>query len=257
MTDNYLYRKLKQFTNRVEVDHYERNGARIRYVDVGVPENRTIIFIHGAPGSLNAFIGFLKNPLLLQHFRMIAVDRPGYGHSEKRKPFPSIRQQARMLLPLLEKSRNIKKPVLVGHSYGGPISAAMALESPGKTGGLVLIGAAMDPEHERIFWVSHLFSHPWISRLLPSSIYVTNVEKLEHVDELNKLKAEWDKIHVPVTIIHGLYDLIVPVKNAYFSQQMLTGSKTKLVVKKNAGHYIPWLQPGLIRKEILEMGKKG
>jgi pimeloyl-ACP methyl ester carboxylesterase len=114
----------------------------------------------------------------------------------------------------------------------------------------------MDPEHEKIFWVSRLIRLSWISAVLPASIVSSNIEKLSHVEELKKISARWKEIRVPVTILHGKNDWIVPVKNAFFIDRMLANTTKKLVVNKKTGHLIPWTHPKLMKYEILEMAER-
>jgi pimeloyl-ACP methyl ester carboxylesterase len=256
MNDRKLYRRLNPYHDRVEIKYHQQGNYKIRYVDVGDPAKRMVLFIHGAPGSLDAFVGFLKDRKLSQSVRMIALDRPGYGSSCPGNAVTSLKTQAALIQPLLDRNIHEKKTILVGHSYGGPIAATLALLSPDLVGGILLVGAAMDPGHEKIFRISYLIKIPWISAVLPSSIVTTNIEKLTHVEELNKMLTSWKEIRVPVTILHGKNDWIVPVENAYFTNDILVNANKKLVVVEKAGHLIPWIQPELMKNEIFEMLEK-
>lgn len=110
-----------------------------------------IILIHGASGSLRDFT-FDLVPLLEQSYRVIAVDRPGMGRSERPEGYggawntasepPALQAQ---LLQGATDQLGVKNPVVVGHSYGGAIALAWALERPDTTRGLVLLGAASNP----------------------------------------------------------------------------------------------------------------
>ena len=42
----------------------------------------TLLFVHGTPGSWDAFKAYLKNKELLQYYRIISIDRPGFGYSD-------------------------------------------------------------------------------------------------------------------------------------------------------------------------------
>jgi len=253
MKDQRLYQKLNPQLGRVEINYLKMGESRIRYADVGNPENRMVLFIHGAPGSLEAFTGFLKDPRFRQNFRMIALDRPGYGHSDPGNPVISLRTQATLLQPLLVLNQHPEKPILAGHSYGGPVAASLAVQSPDLVGGILLVGAAMDPEHEKTYWISHLLRLPWISVILPPYVLSAHAEKESHVEELKKVSDSWREIRVPVTILHGKNDWIVPVENAYFTNNLLTNARKRLVIKEWTGHLIPWTHPGQMKQEILIM----
>ena len=57
----------------------KQDGFPIHYVQTGNDSLPTLIFIHGTPGSWNAFEMYLRDSLLRAHYRMISIDRPGFG----------------------------------------------------------------------------------------------------------------------------------------------------------------------------------
>jgi len=253
MSDEKLLENIKKDSTRAIIDNYESDGIQIRYVDVGVDTNRMVIFIHGAPGSLDAFNNFLRDSLLRQNVRMIAMDRPGYGHSNFGISETSISKQAEQIAPLLDKNRHDKKPILVGHSYGATIAAQLAMDYPDKLEAIILVGAAVDPEHEKFFLIARLIEFPLIDTFVPASLKVANDEKVSHIDELKLLLTGWEKITNKVIILHGEKDGLVPVENAYFAKKVLINAETKLVIYKDTGHLIPWTNPALIKNEILSL----
>jgi pimeloyl-ACP methyl ester carboxylesterase len=110
-----------------------------------------LVLIHGASGSLRDFtfdlVGRLKD-----RYRVIALDRPGLGRSGRPEGYggawnnaaepPAL--QAR-LLEAAAQQIGIEKPIVLGHSYGGAVALAWALEHPDETAGLVLLAAASTP----------------------------------------------------------------------------------------------------------------
>lgn len=125
-------------------------GVRLHYADLPAGADADLpamVFIHGASGNLND----LKAPLaerLAGRGRMIFVDRPGHGHSARGKGsgidvhLPDA--QARLIAGLLEKL-GIDRAIIIGHSYGGAVAAAFALDHPERTAGLVFLGPATHP----------------------------------------------------------------------------------------------------------------
>src|SRR5687767_4154683 len=67
--------KLKTATEQID-------GRRIHYAQTGVDTLSTLVFIHGTPGSWNAFADYLEDKDLLQKYRLISIDRPGFGYSD-------------------------------------------------------------------------------------------------------------------------------------------------------------------------------
>lgn len=115
----------------VEVD-----GNRIYYVEKG--EGRPILFIHGLGGHLHQ----LRHPLFDRFgpgYRLIALDRPGSNYSTRPEKFTGrLPEQAEMIVGFIDKL-GLEKPLLVGHSLGGAVALAVALDHPDKISGLALI----------------------------------------------------------------------------------------------------------------------
>jgi len=116
-------------------------GARLHYVDLG--EGPAIVMVHGLMGQLRNFSHSLA-PRLAHDHRLILVDRPGWGHSTLTGPRPGIAAQAEMIAALIERL-GLDRPLLVGHSFGGAVSLALALAHPGLVRGLALIAPLTQP----------------------------------------------------------------------------------------------------------------
>jgi len=103
-----------------------------------------VVLIHGASGNLRDFTFDLARRLEAE-FRVIAVDRPGLGWSDSWGPADSDpREQARILRQALA-GQGLRRPVVVGHSYGGAVAMGWALEAEAETGALVILGGATHP----------------------------------------------------------------------------------------------------------------
>jgi pimeloyl-ACP methyl ester carboxylesterase len=111
------------------------DGNRIHYVERG--EGRPILFIHGLGGTQF----HLTWPLfarLEKNFRLIAIDRPGSGYSTRRRGGPVTPAEQAAFIARLIDAFGLERPLVVGHSLGGAISLALALDFPGKVSGLAL-----------------------------------------------------------------------------------------------------------------------
>ena len=107
-----------------------------------------MVFIHGASGNLKDQMVPLR-PLLEGKAEMLFLDRPGHGWSERGGPENSTPAgQARAIASLMD-VLGIGPAIIVGHSFGGAVAGALALERPDKVKGLVFLSAA---------------SHPWPGR---------------------------------------------------------------------------------------------
>jgi len=122
-------------------------GGAIHHVDLGPRDAPAVVLIHGLSGQLQHFT-YGVTGLLEQEFRVIALDRPGCGYSTRDSDDrAALPEQARMIWALLD-DLQVANPVLVGHSLGGAVALAMALERPEQTGALALISPLTHPQTE-------------------------------------------------------------------------------------------------------------
>ena len=113
------------------------DGQRLHYVDTG-GTGPVIVMIHGLGGTLWHFRYALLDKLS-REFRIIAVDRPGSGYSTRPDDAPAkLSAQADTLAKFI-RALGLKRPLLVGHSLGGALSLAIALDHPDCAGALALI----------------------------------------------------------------------------------------------------------------------
>jgi len=246
-----LYDQFEAESTSLHIGEYQFEEHTIRYLETGSVGKPLVFFVHGAPGSADAFVDFLKDSTLAKHTHMISVDRPGHGYSDFGQAMVSIEGQAAALKFLLEKNEANQKPILVGHSFGGPIVARMAMDYPDLVGALILAAPAVDPANEKIWWVSYPANWKLFRWMVPRSWRETNDEKLAHIEELKKMQSLWKKVSVPTTIIHGEKDKLVPVTNAYFAQKQLANASVTMVIEPKMDHLIPWNRPDLMKKAIL------
>jgi pimeloyl-ACP methyl ester carboxylesterase len=112
------------------------DGNRVHYVDEG--EGPPILFLHGLGAQLHNF----RYPLFESFgagYRLIALDRPGSGYSVRaRGSTGGLSEQARFIKRFCEET-GIEKPLVVGHSLGGAIALALAVEHPEAISGVVLL----------------------------------------------------------------------------------------------------------------------
>ncbi|HYC86757.1 MAG TPA: alpha/beta fold hydrolase, partial [Chryseosolibacter sp.] len=178
---------------------YETGFREIHYAKAGDESKPLVLFIHGSPGSLEAFVHFLADSALLQHAFMITTDRPGFGYSNFGNAEPSLVKQARALKPILEKYRNNRPIILVGHSLGGPLIARMAIDEPDLVDGLIIVAGSIDPELEpNETWFRAPLATPFLSWVLPRSFRASNEEIYKLKPELQEMMPLWKNITCPV-----------------------------------------------------------
>ena len=116
------------------------DGNKIHYYDIGNAKSRdALVFIHG--WTCNA--DFWKDSLeAFPNYRVIALDLPGHGRSDKPKVEYSMAFFARAVDAVMKKA-GVKRAVLAGHSMGTPVAREFYRMNPGSTLGIVIVDGAL------------------------------------------------------------------------------------------------------------------
>ncbi len=232
----------------------QMEGKTLHYVQVGEnPQLPTIVLVHGSPGALNAYEKYLSDTLLQSVANLIAVDRPGFGYSDFGRSEKSLAVQAQQIARVLKQLPSGPK-LLLGHSMGGPVISKMAMEFPEVVDALLLVAPSISPELEPSNTWRKLFNWLPLRWLIPPALRVCNQEIIPLREELEWMMADWEALKIPVTVVQGSEDVLVPQGNADFAKKMLTASPSVKIQKIEGGdHFILWSEIPLIRKEVLEL----
>jgi pimeloyl-ACP methyl ester carboxylesterase len=114
-----------------------------------------IVLLHGLGSSSDDWLQTARR--LARHHRVVLVDLPGHGESDMPEPFSLERAVASLDRALAGIPGG--PPILVGHSLGGLIAAAEAIDHPDRIRGLILIETALRPqlpEEQRAAWLDRL-----------------------------------------------------------------------------------------------------
>lgn len=231
------------------------DGSHVHYAKTGNDSLPTIYFIHGTPGSWDAFAGYLKDSQLIQEYRLISIDRPGFGYSDFGNAV-NLNRQSELISPLFYMLDNKKPAYLVGHSLGGPMIIKLAADNPTFFSGLVLLAGSNDPDAEKPEkWRPWLFKTP-LNLLVPGAMRPSNEELWYLKKDLVNLKADFSKITCPVYIFHGKKDVLVPVSNVEYDKKMLTNArKITVILFPEENHFIPWTQFTAIKEVLIALNK--
>ena len=221
------------------------DGLRLHYEMQG--QGPDLVMIHGASGSLRDLTYGLRDRLT-DRYRVTVVDRPGLGHSD---PLPdvSLRAQARHIAAGLVQL-GVTEPVVLGQSYGGSVALAWALEGGPRALVLVGSPSlpwpgTLDPWYRLTSTtLGRALAIPLASAFVPESyvrsatagVFAPDPVPLGYEDHLgaplilrrgtlatntaqvNALRAElvamqprYSNLSVPVELIHGSADTIVPL----------------------------------------------
>ena len=155
-------------------------------------EGPDLVLIHGASGNTRDFtFGFARR--MSRHFRVVIFDRPGLGWSARpsnrfggawNTRAESPREQARFLQAAADQL-GLSNPVVLGHSYGGAVALAWALERPETTAALVVLSGASNP------WPGRLGPlYPVMASALGGALLVPLLTAFEPQERIEATTAE-------------------------------------------------------------------
>jgi pimeloyl-ACP methyl ester carboxylesterase len=229
------------------------DGYKIHYVATGNAENPTLFFVHGSPGSWNAFKEYLQDSLLLKKYRMIAIDRPGFGYSDFGDA-QNLKEQSQRISEFIKKIDNKKPLILVGHSVGGPVVAQLAVDNPSWYKRLVILAGSVDPKAESPEkWRTIIKASP-LRYLIPGALRPSNDELWWLKQDLVDLEPKLKNITSDVTVIHGTKDVLVPYSNMDFIKKSFVNAKSmNTITIEKANHFIPWSHYEIVRNALLNI----
>lgn len=117
------------------------DGARIHYVNYGKGDE-ALVLIHG--WTMNVDNWRDQIPDFARRNRVIAIDLPGHGESDKPQVTYSMDLFARAVEAVMNDAK-VKRAVLVGHSMGTPIARQFYRKYPEKTLAIVIVDGALRP----------------------------------------------------------------------------------------------------------------
>lgn len=118
------------------VEHVGRRGGRICAVFAGDPRAEPLLMIHGLGGTKSSFLPIV--PQLAKHYRVIALDLPGFGSSAKPRGRYDARWFAERVFRFMDQL-DIDSALLAGNSMGGRISMEMGMMDPNRVNALACL----------------------------------------------------------------------------------------------------------------------
>jgi pimeloyl-ACP methyl ester carboxylesterase len=265
-------------TRRLTVD-----GRSVGVIDSG-GDGPPLLFIHGLGGIWQNWL--LNIPAFMGTHRCVAVDLPGFGLSEVPAGEISIPGFARVVDQVCDRL-GIENPVVVGNSMGGFVGAELAVSFPTRVSKLVLVAAAgLSTEYlsrepllagARAFMVltaraglrgngvvkrrrlrrialqavvryPERLSVPLATELVGGANapgFIDSFEALMSYSFRDKLA----RIEVPVLIVWGRNDILVPVADAEMFEHLI-GENAHSVIFEDTGH-LPMLERPTRFNELL------
>jgi pimeloyl-ACP methyl ester carboxylesterase len=266
------------------------DGRRVHLVDLGSGTRTPVLFVHGLGGRWQNWIENVAS--LARGRRVVAPDLPGFGRSQLPTGPISIAGYAATidrLCDLLE----LDSVVLVGNSMGGAIAAELAVRFPGRVERLVLVSPAAisitnfnpAPAAALMSAMTHtpLGTPAGVRSIIgrPRARHLAFAALLRHptlvpTDTLcelvggrgapgvasamtamiaNDLRGELSQIAVPVLIVHGRDDMLVPVADSIWLAPRLPDAR--LEIFEDTGHLAMLERPIRFNDLLAEFASTG
>lgn len=126
------------------------DGTTLAYRELGPPSGKAVLLLHGWPTS--SYLWRNVMPWLADQHRVLAVDLPGFGGSDKPARGRYGIDDFEKAIDGFLSATGVDTVTVVGHDIGGPVAAHWALSNPGRTTALVLLNTLLYPDfHSSVF----------------------------------------------------------------------------------------------------------
>ena len=211
------------------------SGLRVHALTSG--QGPDIVLIHGASGQLRDLMPLMQR--LAPQFRVTAFDRPGLGHSEPlRTDLASPTAQARHLAEAAA-LLGLRRPVVLGQSYGGAVALAWGLHvtGPQAASALVLVSGVALPWPGKLDWTyrltqtalgralilplaTALVTDAWLEKLIPN-LFAPNPAPAKYAATTGAALALPLRTLVSNAVqVNGLYAHVVEMETQYHGLQV-------------------------------------
>lgn len=253
------------------------SGLNIRYCIAGDSQKQPLVFLHGWGARVKDILGRGQRNViseLSKDFYVIAPDLPGLVCSEPPREIWGMEEYAQCINIFL-RTLGIKKPIVMGQSFGGGVATTYAYLYPEKIPELILADAVQGNRPEnwhyrlRFKWqslcdvvVGNRYLPLFLKRCLLSawlgvpwrSITKENCSRymiMGNIQLTYKVGVDYRKLSMPVLMIWGEYDTFVtPVSRAREIHAEIPNSK--FVIIKKAGHLALYTHTRQVVSEIVD-----
>jgi pimeloyl-ACP methyl ester carboxylesterase len=249
-------------------------GVRLHYIEQG--RGTTLILLHGNGSMIEDFQSSGLIDLAAKKYRVIAFDRPGFGHSNRpRSTVWTPAAQADLIAAAL-KIIGVERAIVLGHSWGTMVAVALGVNYPQQVQGLVLASGYYYPNARAdvlifsppaIPVVGDVLSYtvsPLLSRLLwplllrrifgpspvpkkfdgfpeemavrPSQIRATAEESALMIPSARALRDQYRHLRMPIAIIAGAEDRFIETEQSARVHRELPESTLRCVPR--TGHMV-------------------
>jgi pimeloyl-ACP methyl ester carboxylesterase len=268
------------------------DGVRLHYVERGSGE--PLVLLHGNGSMIQDFESSGLVGLASKSYRVIVIDRPGFGHSSRpRNVVWTPDAQAQLIRRALERL-DVSQAIVLGHSWGASVAVALALKFPDLVSGLVLasgyyypnlrpdvvalsapavpvlgdvMGHTLSPLISRLMWpfvIAKIFGpksapakfgqFPKEMALRPSQIRAAAAESALMIPDAFHFKDKYAELRMPIVIIAGEDDRLIDIDK---QSARLHSDVSQSALRRVAhnGHMIHQTATGEVMAAINEVAK--
>ena len=232
----------------------------------GLPDRRTLVFIHGSGGDHTNWIE--QYTPLKTTFNVVALDLPGHGQSEgpgKREVSAYVEWVKRILDGL-----GIVKPVMIGHSPGAAICLSFAIRYGDAAAAVVPVGGGLKmPVNPIILEGLRTDPRAIIALAAKLSVAKPNRERLSGLLAESLSRVDPEIIHgdysacdgldiaeaitgigIPALVICGADDKMTPPSLSQCIQDGIPGARLALI--EGAGHFVMLENPAAFNTTLAD-----
>jgi pimeloyl-ACP methyl ester carboxylesterase/membrane protein DedA with SNARE-associated domain len=212
----------------LEVDregHTTGRTVQLAFQEAGDASAPTIVLLHGNPGGSEDFDRLI--PLLSKQFHVIAPDLPGFGNSQLEVSDYSLRAFAHYLLQLLD-TLDVQRAHLLGFSMGGGVALQAWNIRPERVASVTLLSSIGVQELELLgdHQLNHALHLAQLRLVQGLSLGIPHFGSTDVFDravtyarwfsdsDQRPLRSILERIEVPVLVLHGEQDFLVPAAAA-------------------------------------------
>ena len=238
---------------------YVRNNIQLYQVplaagyDVAVLQNDgagpyTMISVPGAPsehGWWADFTGDVRKDITFK-----VLERPGYGNSGPGHPVTDFEDHADAIAALLNREPGHCN-VIMGSSFAGPIALLTAMREPEAVDGLIISAGLMKAPGRGARFLAFLGTAIRPLASLPKDIDTVRVEIVRAPRQRREVLSRLEEINVPVILVHGGMDTLVPPGNSEFLLRKLEDiTDVSLTIVPEAEHDLMIAHPYSLQTAI-------
>lgn len=221
------------------------------YVKTKKNHNKTIIFVHGTPGSWNSFENYLEGVNLNEKYSMYSIDRLGFGKSTlfEKNVETSLEEQAKPIFDLIS-SINNSEIILVGHSLGVSVLTRMLYDDKDNLiDGYLLLAGDLYYKNSDPLWYNYLTNNVFGNFIIGEELAKSNKEIESLTDELKLFNNIWNNTNKQAIYIQAENDNLVNIENLIYMEN-INRSNIETIRLNEGNHFIVWNNKDVILNSL-------